>query len=429
MNDAFSPILTAAVGHPGSWTLDHYLSRGGYEGFRKALSMSPEQVVDEVRRAGLRGRGGAGFPTGQKWSFVPRDTARPKYLICNADESEPGSFKDRMLLENDPHQVLEGVAIAAYAIGSHRAFIYMRGEFSLGAERMTLAIEEATARGFLGSDALGSGYSLEVTLFRGAGAYICGEETALLESIEGKRPQPRYRPPFPAAEGLYGMPTVVNNVETLANVPHILRHGADWYLTIGNPPRNTGPKIFSLSGRVRRPGNYELPLGTTVGSLIFDHGAGIIGDRSVKAIIPGGTSASMLPGNLLDLPLDFDSVAQAGSMLGTGGVIVLDDTVCIPHAVLRMVEFYNHESCGKCTPCREGTFWLVKLLSRIVGGHATGRDLDLLEQICGNIVGRTLCALGDAACMPVISSLKLFRDEYEHHLATGQCLTVREAVR
>jgi NADH-quinone oxidoreductase subunit F len=334
-----------------------------------------------------------------------------------------------MLLENDPHQVLEGVAIAAYAIGSHRAFIYMRGEFSLGAERMTLAIEEATARGFLGSDALGSGYSLEVTLFRGAGAYICGEETALLESIEGKRPQPRYRPPFPAAEGLYGMPTVVNNVETLANVPHILRHGADWYLTIGNPPRNTGPKIFSLSGRVRRPGNYELPLGTTVGSLIFDHGAGIIGDRSVKAIIPGGTSASMLPGNLLDLPLDFDSVAQAGSMLGTGGVIVLDDTVCIPHAVLRMVEFYNHESCGKCTPCREGTFWLVKLLSRIVGGHATGRDLDLLEQICGNIVGRTLCALGDAACMPVISSLKLFRDEYEHHLATGQCLTVREAVR
>lgn len=429
MSDVFRPILTEAVGQPGSWTLDHYLSRGGYEGLQKALSMAPDEVVEEVKRSGLRGRGGAGFPTGQKWGFVPRDPSRPKYLICNADESEPGSFKDRMLLEHDPHQVLEGIAIAAYAINAGRAFIYMRGEFNLGAIRMAQAIEEALSQGFLGRNILGSGYSLEVTLYRGAGAYICGEETALLESIEGKRPQPRYRPPFPATEGLYGMPTVVNNVETLSNVPHILRRGADWYLAIGKPPRNTGPKIFSLSGRVRKPGNYELPLGTTVGSLIFDYGGGIVGQRPLKAFIPGGTSAPMLPGNLLDLPLDFDSVAQAGSMLGTGGVIALDDTVCIPHAVLRMVQFYNHESCGKCTPCREGTFWLVKLLSRIVSGHGTPRDLDLLEQICGSIVGRTLCALGDAACMPVISSLRLFREEYEHHLATGQCVTAKEVVR
>ncbi len=429
MNEPFTPILTGAIGQPESWTLAHYLARGGYEGLKKALAMSPDEVLEEVKRSGLRGRGGAGFPTGQKWSFVPRDPSRPKYLICNADESEPGSFKDRMLLENDPHQVLEGIAIAAYAIGANRAFIYMRGEFALGAARMAQALDEASSRGYLGENILGSSYGLQVTLYRGAGAYICGEETALLESIEGKRPQPRYRPPFPATEGLYGMPTVVNNVETLCNVPHILRLGADWYLTIGNPPRNTGPKIFSLSGRVRRPGNYERPLGTSLGSLIFDCGGGIVGDRAVKAVIPGGTSAPMLPGSMLDLPLDFDSVAQAGSMLGTGGVIVLDETVCIPHAVLRMVQFYNHESCGKCTPCREGTFWLVKLLARIVEGQGSPRDLDLLKQLCGNIVGRTLCALGDAACMPVLSSLQLFREEYEHHLAHGRCLTAKEVVR
>ncbi len=429
MHDGFEPVLTAAVGQSGSWTLEHYLARGGYSALSKALSMCPDDVIEEVKRSGLRGRGGAGFPTGQKWSFVPKDPSTPKYLVCNADESEPGSFKDRMLLEHDPHQVLEGVAIAAYAIGASKAFIYIRGEFSLGAARMASAIREAVAAGYLGNNVLASGFNLEVILYRGAGAYICGEETALLESIEGKRPQPRFRPPFPATQGLYGMPTVINNVETLSNLPHILTRGADWYMTIGRAPRNTGPKIFSLSGRVRRPGNYELPLGISVGSLIFDFGHGLSRGTRVKAVIPGGTSAPMLSGDMMDLPLDFDSLAQAGSMLGTGGVIVLDDTVCIPHAVLRMVEFYNHESCGKCTPCREGTFWLVQLLRWIVEGSASSSDLELLEQVCNNIVGRTLCALGDAACMPVLSSLRLFRDEYEYHLATGRCTAAREMVR
>ena len=416
-------ILFANVGVPNSWDIEVYESRGGYMALRKALAEhSPADVIEIVKKSGLRGRGGAGFPTGMKWGFVPKDPALQKYLVCNGDESEPGTFKDRQLMENDPHQLIEGIAISSYAIGASRAFIYIRGELAFAARRLEGAIAQAYQKGYLGTDILGSGFSVDLVLSRGAGAYICGEETALLESLEGNRPMPRSRPPFPAAVGLYGKPTVINNVETLSNVPHIVKNGADWYASIGVPPRNTGTKIFSLSGRVNRPGNYELPLGVTLRELIYEHGGGIPGGLAVKAVIPGGTSAPMLGADRLDLALDFDSVAQAGSMLGSAAVIVLDASVCIPHAVLRMVEFYEHESCGKCTPCREGTLWMAKILERIVHGAGREEDIPLLEDICDNIAfGKTLCALGDAATNPVSSGIRLFRDEFEYHIRHGRC--------
>ena len=421
----YEPVLLRNRGVANSWDIDVYLGRGGDRAAKKALGeMKPEQIVDAVKQSGLRGRGGAGFPTGMKWSFIPKTTAQ-KYLVCNSDESEPGTFNNRELIELHPHLVLEGILISAFAVGATRAFIYCRGEFGLGARRLEGAIAQAEERGYLCKNVLGTGFDLKVYVFRGAGAYICGEETALLESLEGNRPMPRSRPPFPAVAGVYASPTVVNNVETLCNVPPIVERGAEWYQTIGIPPRNTGTKIYSVSGHVNRPGNHELPLGVTMRELIYEHCGGIPGDRKLKAVIPGGTSASMLTAEHLDIKMDYDSLAAAGTMLGSGGVVVMDETTCIPHAVLRMSEFYNHESCGKCTPCREGTLWMVKLLKRICAGEGDSSDVDRLLGIAQTIgfggPNITLCALGDAATSPVTSSIKYFRDDYEYHLAHGRC--------
>jgi NADH-quinone oxidoreductase subunit F len=425
----FEPVLLRNRDVPNAWSIDTYLAQGGYNALKKALDeYTPEKIVDLVKASGLRGRGGAGFPTGMKWSFIPKGNML-KYLVCNSDESEPGTCKDRELIENDPHQLIEGIAIAAYATGCSRALVYCRGEFVLGADRVERAAAEAKERGFLGENILGSPFSLEVYVLRGAGAYICGEETALLESAEGNRPMPRSRPPFPAVAGLYGKPTVVNNVETLCNVPHIVERGVEWYTSIGTAPRNTGPKVYSVSGHVNRPGNYELPLGVTIRELIEEHAGGVREGRKVKAVIPGGSSAAMLPADQLDLKLDFDTLAAAGSMLGTGAVIVMDETTCIPHAVLRMVEFYAHESCGKCTPCREGGLWLVKLLRRICAGDATSADIDkalgVAQQIGFGGPNITLCALGDALTSPITGGIKHFREEFEEHARTGKCAGAR----
>ncbi|MBV9580772.1 MAG: NADH-quinone oxidoreductase subunit NuoF, partial [Chloroflexi bacterium] len=355
--------------HPGRsqpLSLDEYRAEGGYAGWHKALtSMTADDVIEVVKASGLRGRGGAGFPTGTKWSFIPKAPGA-KYVAVNADESEPGTFKDRELMEVEPHRVLEGVALCCYAIGAETAFIYIRGEYVRAADRLEAAIAEAEAAGLLGHGCQGTSVNVTIIVFRGAGAYICGEETALLESLEGKRPMPRSRPPFPAVEGLYRRPTVINNVETLANVPSIIDRGSDWYMTIGVPPRNTGPKIFCLSGRVNRPGNYELPLGAvTIRQLIDDYGQGVINGRAVKGVLTAGVSAPILTPDKLDTKLDYDSVQAAGSMLGSASLIVLDEDTCIVRAAAVMEEFFRHESCGKCTPCREGTSWLFKILTRI----------------------------------------------------------------
>jgi NADH-quinone oxidoreductase subunit F len=427
---AFEAVLLRKRGVPNSTEIDVYESRGGYAAARKALTeMQPAQVADLVKASGLRGRGGAGFPTGVKWGFVPKGDML-KYLVCNSDESEPGTFNNRELIETDPHQLLEGIIIAAYATGCTRALIYVRGEFAEGAARLTHAIEQARERGYVGASAFGASFSLDVYLLRGAGAYICGEETALLESAEGNRPMPRSRPPFPAVAGLYGKPTLVNNVETLSCVPHIISRGSEWFNSLGTAPRNTGPKIYSVSGHVNRPGNYELPLGVTLRELIYEHAGGVQADRKVKAVVPGGSSAAMLGADQLDIKMDFDTLAAAGSMLGTGAVIVMDETTCIPHAALRMVEFYNHESCGKCTPCREGTLWMVKLLRRICTGEGTMADLDRLLGVAQTIgfggPNITLCALGDASTSPITSGIRLFRDEFEYHVRHGRCPTEKQ---
>ncbi len=421
----YEPVILRNVGIENSWDIDVYTERGGYRQAPKALSeYDPGGLIDLVKQSGLRGRGGAGFPTGIKWGFVPKDPTLTKYLVINADESEPGTFSNRAILENDPHQMIEGIIIGAYAIGASTAFIYCRGEFAVGAQRTSAALEQAKERGFIGKGVFGTDYNLDIYLVRGAGAYICGEETALLESLEGYRPMPRTRPPFPAVEGLYSKPTVINNVETLCNLPHILERGVEWYTSIGRPPRNTGPKVFCVSGLVRDPGNKELPLGVPLRELIYEHSGGMIDDRPVKAVIPGGASAQMIGADQLDINMDFDSLAAVGSMLGSGGVIVMNDQVCIPHSVLRIAEFFSHESCGKCTPCREGTSWLVQILRRICNGQGRFEDLDLLLDLCGKIAGgRTVCALGDASANPVLSGIKLFREEYEHHIKHGTCPT------
>jgi len=401
---------------PDLHRLEVYMGHGGYEAWRKALTaMTPEQVIEEVKASGLRGRGGAGFPTGIKWSFVPKDVF-PKYVVVNADESEPGTFKDREIIEGNPHQLIEGSLLAAYAIQAERVYIYVRGEYRAMARRLEAAIAEAYAAGLIGRNVLGTGYSVEMFVHLGAGAYICGEETALLESLEGKIGHPRMRPPFPATHGLYGQPTVVNNVETLANVPPIVLHGAAWYRTIGTQ-KSPGPKIFCLSGRVRRPGNYEAELGKiTFRDLIFgeEYGQGLLEEgRTVKAILPSGASAPMLPASALDTLLDYESVQAAGSILGSASIIVLDNTVDIVWAAHKMTRFFQHESCGKCTPCREGTYWLRRVYERIAAGHGRPRDVELLEGIARQMAGKTLCLLGDFATSPVLSSLKHFRKEYE----------------
>jgi NADH-quinone oxidoreductase subunit F len=420
-----SEILLKNMKLPGyTGSIADYRKQGGYQALAKVLKeLAPDQVVEIVKKSGLRGRGGAGFPTGLKWSFIPKDPQVSKYLCCNADESEPGTFKDRQLIERDPHQMIEGLIIASFAIGAHVAYIYVRGEFFYGATVLEKAVHEARQQGFIGRNILGSGYDLEVFVHRGAGAYICGEETALLESIEGKRGMPRFKPPFPATYGLYGKPTVVNNVETLANVPHIINKGAEWYASIGTP-KSTGTRIFSVSGHVKRPGNYEVPMGITLRQLIYEYAGGIRGDRRLKAVIPGGASAAFFTPDHLDVKLDFEEVAKAGSMLGSGGVTVMDETTCMVWAAMNLLQFFHHESCGKCTPCREGSFWLHSVLKRIEAGNGRKEDLDLMVNLSDNIGGKTICAFGDAEIAPVLSTIKYFRKEYEDHIREGRC-TVR----
>jgi NADH-quinone oxidoreductase subunit F len=419
---AFERILTRYKEIPSyTGTMQEYLAHGGYQALPKVLKeLQPAELIEMVKRSGLRGRGGAGFPCGVKWGFIPKDSPKPKYLVVNSDESEPGTFKDRMLIEEEPHQLIEGIALASYAIGCHSAFIYCRGEFVKGAQVLGRALDEAYAQGYLGKNILGSGFDLEVLVHRGAGAYICGEETGLLESLEGKRGQPRMKPPFPAISGLYRCPTVVNNVETLSNIPHIVLRGADWYAAIG-PPKSSGPRLFSVSGHVTRPGNYELPMSVTLRELIFEHAGGMRNGRHLKAVIPGGSSAPVLTGQHLDLSMDFDSLAAAGSMGGSGGVIVMDDTTCMVRVGEIVSRFYHHESCGQCTQCREGTAWLHKVLRRIEHGQGRKEDLDLLLDMCDNMKGKTICVLSDAAAMPIESYLRYFRDEFERHVQERAC--------
>jgi NADH-quinone oxidoreductase subunit F len=414
------PILTPHVREPNSFTLDFYLQHEGYDGLRKALAMAPEAVIEVVKASGLRGRGGAGFPTGMKWQFVDKKSPNPKYIACNADESEPGTFKDHLLMERNPHLLIEGCAIGCYAIGARVAYIYIRGEFFHVQHVLEAAIDEAYARGFLGKNILGSGFDCDVYVHRGAGAYEAGEETALLESLEGKRAQPRNKPPFPAIVGLYGCPTAVNNVETLSNVPIILTKGADWFAKLG-PEKNGGPKLFCVSGHVKRPGVFEAPMTITLGELINDRAGGVRDGRTLKAVIPGGSSVPILLPNQLDTQASFDGVQKAGSLLGSAGIIVLDDTTCMVWLAENLLHFYRHESCGKCTPCREGTDWLFKILRKIERGAGQMSDLDLLTSVSNNIAGKTLCAFGDAAVTPVLTTLKYFRHEYEAHIKEGRC--------
>jgi NADH-quinone oxidoreductase subunit F len=385
--------------------------------------MNPEQVIAEVQTSGLRGRGGAGFSTGLKWSFVPK-TDRPRYLVCNADESEPGTFKDRELMVKNPHGLIEGMILAGWAIGAHVGYVYLRGEFAWVQKILDRAIAEARAAGILGPDAAGSGFRFDLHTHLGAGAYICGEETALLSSLEGYRGQPRLKPPFPAVEGLYRCPTIVNNVETLMNVPHILEHGAAWYRQWGTE-QSAGTKIFSVSGPVQRPGNYELPLGVPLRTLLEEHCGGMRDGMKLKAVIPGGSSVPPLPASLLDTPLDFESLNAVGTFLGSGGVIVIDDQTCMVDALWNLIRFYAHESCGKCTPCREGTYWMSEILARLEHGAGRISDIDLLADVAGNILFKSFCPLGDAAAMPVQGFLEHFREEFEFHVRQKGCLANR----
>ncbi len=402
-------------------SIEAYLARGGYQATAKVLrEHRPPEIVEMVKRSGLRGRGGAGFPAGVKWGFIPQDRGVPKYILCNADEGEPGTFKDRQLLERDPHQVIEGIIISSFAIGGETSYIYLRGEFLEAATILDRALQEAYARGFLGKNILGTDFNLDVYLHRGAGAYICGEETALIESLEGKRGEPRIRPPFPAVKGLYQCPTAVNNVETLCNIPHIILRGPEWYASLGTA-KSTGTRIFSVSGHVRYPGNYEIPLSATLRELIFEHAGGMRDGRKIKAIIPGGSSAPVLTPEHLDVGLDFESLAAAGSMGGSGAVIVMDDTTCMVKVGEVINRFYHHESCGQCTQCREGTAWLHQILKRIEEGRGRMDDLEILKDVCRNMKGQTICVLSDSAAMPTESYLGYFREEFEAHIQLGSC--------
>jgi NADH-quinone oxidoreductase subunit F len=414
-----TPVLTAGWDAERAWTLPSYESRGGYRALKKALGMTPDAIVEEVKESGLRGRGGAGFPTGMKWSFIPQDNPRPKYLVVNADESEPGTCKDIPLMMATPHTLVEGVIISSYAIRANQAFIYIRGEVLHVIRRVQAAVAEAYAAGHLGKDIHGSGYDLDVVVHAGAGAYICGEETALLEGLEGRRGQPRLRPPFPAVAGLYASPTVINNVESIASVPSIIEHGAGWFASMGTE-KSKGYGIFSLSGHVARPGQFEAPLGITLRELI-DLAGGIREGHQLKFWTPGGSSTPLLTEEHLDVPLDFEGVGGAGSMLGTRALQIFDETTCVVRATLRWTEFYKHESCGKCTPCREGTWWLVQVLTKLERGEGSESDLELLLDQCDNIAGRSFCALADGAVAPIQSSIRYFRDEYVTHLTNGGC--------
>src|SRR5438876_5375553 len=414
-------ILTGLDGE--NWRLEDYVKRGGYSALKKILAEKtpPETLVAEMKKSALRGRGGAGFPTGLKWSFMPRQFPGAKYLVCNSDEGEPGTFKDRDILRYNPHIVIEGMAIAAYAMGAGAGYNYIHGEIWDIYERCEEALAEARAAGFIGKDVLGSGFSFQLFNHHGYGAYICGEETALLESLEGKKGQPRFKPPFPASFGLYGKPTTINNTETFAAVPWIIRNGGEWFLNLGLP-NNGGTKLFSVCGDVARPGNYEVRLGTPFEQLLAMAG-GVRGGRNLKAVIPGGSSAPVLPADvMMSLTMDYDSIAKAGSMLGSGAVIVMDETRCMVKSLMRLSYFYFEESCGQCTPCREGTGWLWRMVDRIEHGEGRQEDLDVLTSVADNIQGRTICALGDAAALPVKSFIKHFRPEFQHHIDHQSCV-------
>lgn len=425
----FGPHITPTIfadlkiDDANDWRIGPYQTRGGYEALKKILSekIPQDQVIAEVKKSALRGRGGAGFPTGLKWSFMPRQFPGQKYLVCNSDEGEPGTFKDRDILRYNPHMVIEGMAIAAYAMGITVGYNYIHGEIFSVYEQFEEALDEARAAGFLGNNILGSGFDFQLHAFHGYGAYICGEETALLESLEGKKGQPRFKPPFPASFGLYGKPTTINNTETFAAVPWIMRKGGEAFLNLGLP-NNGGTKLFSISGDVVRPGNYEIPLGTPFAKLL-ELAGGMRGGRACKAVIPGGSSAPVIPGGtMLQTNMDYDSIAKAGSMLGSGAVIVMDDTRCMVKSLLRLSYFYYEESCGQCTPCREGTGWMWRMVNRIEHGEGRNEDLDVLNSVADNIQGRTICALGGAAAMPVRAFIKHYRDEFQYHIDHKHCL-------
>jgi NADH-quinone oxidoreductase subunit F len=418
------PVLTARVQEPHGHTLDSYVEHGGYQAMRKALGQTPDQVIETVKQSGLRGRGGAGFPTGMKWGFVPKDTPKPKYLCVNADESEPGTFKDHVIMERNPHLLFEGCVIACYAVGAKVAYIYIRGEFYHVQRILEEEIAKAYAQGYLGRNILGTGIDCDVYVHRGAGAYEAGEESALLESLEGKRAQPRLRPPFPAIVGLYGCPTVINNVETIANVPVIFDRGAEWFASIG-PDKNTGPKLYCVSGHVERPGVFETSMDVTLRELIYDYAGGIKGGRALKAIIPGGSSVNVLTPDALDAQASFDGLVKAGSMLGSAAIMVMDETTDMVWLATNLTHFYMHESCGKCTPCREGSDWMHQILQKILRGDGMMRDIELLLSIANNIGGKTLCPFGDAEIAPIISTIQHFRHEYEHYIREGRSLVPR----
>ncbi len=416
------PLILAGL-DGSNWRLADYVKRGGYSALRRILTekITPEQVIAELKASSLRGRGGAGFPTGLKWSFMPRQFPGQKYLVCNSDEGEPGTFKDRDILRYNPHTVIEGMAIGAYAMGITVGYNYIHGEIWEVYERFEEAIEEARAAGFLGERIMGSDFSFQLHAFHGYGAYICGEETALLESIEGKKGQPRFKPPFPASFGLYGKPTTINNTETFAAVPFAMNLGGEAYAALGKP-NNGGTKIFSVSGDVARPGNYEVPLGTPFAKLL-DLAGGMRDGKKIKAVIPGGSSMPVLRGDvMMEIDMDYDSIAKAGSMLGSGAVIVMNETRCMVKSLLRLSYFYYEESCGQCTPCREGTGWLYRMVHRIEHGEGRAEDLDVLNSVCDGIQGRTICALGDAAAMPVRAMIKNFTDEFAYHIEHKRCL-------
>ena len=414
------PVISKRWGIENSTKIDVFLQNGGYQALDKALKqMTPESIIDEMKKSNLRGRGGAGFPTGMKWSFVPKDSPKAKYVICNADESEPGTCKDRPLMEMDPHQLIEGMVIAGRAIGSHQGFIYIRGEYRYVLDIVQGAITEAYERGYLGKNILGSGFDYDLLIHTGAGAYECGEESALMESLEGKRGYPRIKPPFPAVVGLYGCPTIINNVETLSAVPAIILGGGEAYANLGTP-KNGGTRLLCVAGHVNKPGIYEIPLGMNMKEFIYGMAGGITGGKKLKAVIPGGSSCPLLTADEIDIPMDYDSVAKAGSMLGSGGMVVMDEDTCMVDMARRIMHFYAHESCGWCIPCREGTTWLRKMLERFHAGYGREQDIDMLSELSKNILGRSFCPLGDAAAMPTISIVQKWRNEFEDHLH-GRC--------
>ncbi len=419
-------VLTRRFGLAHSASLETYLATDGYSALRKALGMTPEQIIEEVKRSTLRGRGGAGFPAGMKWSFVPRTSPKPKYIVANADESEPGTCKDRLLMENDPHQLIEGMLIAGLAVDAHAGYIYVRGEYRYLIEILNRAIAEAYQHGYLGRNILGSSFDFDLYTHTGAGAYECGEESALLESLEGKRGVPRIRPPFPAVAGAFKCPTVLNNVETLSAVPAIIRDGGAAFAALGTP-KNGGTRLFSISGHVNKPGVYELPMGFNLLRMINEIAGGVREGRKLKAVIPGGSSCPVLRADECDIAMDFDSLSKAKSMLGSAGVVVMDETTCIVRAAMRIMRFYAHESCGWCVPCREGTLWLRKILTRFHEGQGHVEDIALIDELAKNMLGRTFCPLGDAAAMPAIAFVEKFRDEFEAHLDGRPCPFERDS--